>query len=69
MYVYKVKNMACGGCVNGVKKAVLTVDPNAQVEVDLANKKVTVKSSHPSTEFVDALTTASYEARTAHSSV
>ena len=66
MYVYEVKNMTCGGCVNGVKKAVLTVDPNAQVEVDLVTKKVTVESTHPSTEFVDALTTAQYDARTAH---
>ena len=66
MYVYEVKNMTCRGCVNGVTKAVLSVDPNAQVEVDLASKKVTVESSHPSTEFVDALTTASYDARTAH---
>lgn len=66
MHVFEVKNMTCGGCVNGVKKAVLAVDPQARVEVDLPSKKVKVDSAHLSTEFIDALVAAEYDARTAH---
>lgn len=66
MHVFEIKNMTCGGCVNGVTKAVLAVDPKAHVEVDLASKKVMVESAHLSTEFIDALVAAEYDARSAH---
>ena len=33
---YKVNGMTCGGCATALKQALLAVDPNAQVEVDLA---------------------------------
>lgn len=66
MHVFEVTNMTCGGCVKGVTKAVLAVDPKAHVEVDLHSKKVKVDSAHLPTEFIDALVAAEYDARTAH---
>ena len=42
MFRYKVGKMGCGGCVKSVTRAVLDIEPNAQVEVDLGAKLVTV---------------------------
>jgi copper chaperone len=44
MYELQVEGMSCGGCVRSVTKSVQTVDGNAKVEVDLANKKVRIES-------------------------
>jgi copper chaperone len=42
MHRFKVQNMACGGCARSVIRAVQSVEPNADVEVDLGSKTVTV---------------------------
>ena len=44
MYQLQVENMSCGHCVGSVTKAVQGVDPQAQVQIDLASKRVTVES-------------------------
>ena len=44
MYQLQVENMSCGHCVGSVTKAVQGVDPAAQVQIDLASKRVTVES-------------------------
>ena len=45
MYQLQVENMSCGHCVGSVTKAVQGVDPQAQVQIDLASKSVKVESS------------------------
>lgn len=44
MYELRVDGMTCSGCANSVKKAVQMVDANAEINVDLISKTVTVKS-------------------------
>ena len=44
MYQLQVENMSCGHCVGSVTKAVQSVDPQAQVQIDLSNKSVKVES-------------------------
>ena len=41
---FQVQGMSCGHCVNAVTQAVKSVDPQARVQVDLANGKVQVES-------------------------
>lgn len=39
---YKVLGMTCGGCANSVTNAIKSAAPEAEVEVDLDAKTVTV---------------------------
>ncbi len=43
--VFDVDGMSCGHCVKAVTAAVRQLDPQAQVQVDLAGKKVEVEST------------------------
>jgi copper chaperone len=58
MYQLQVENMSCGHCVGSVTKAVQAIDPQAQVQIDLASKRVTVESSSA----LDAISAAIVEA-------
>jgi len=60
MIEFEVKNMSCGHCVGSVTKAVKQIDPAAEVEVDLPNKKVSVQSNEDRSTFAKALTEAGY---------
>ncbi|MES2937421.1 MAG: cation transporter [Pseudomonadota bacterium] len=44
---FDVQGMSCEHCVRAVTQAVKTVDPAAQVKVDLAGGKVEVQSAQP----------------------
>lgn len=44
MMEFEIKNMSCGHCVGAVTQAVKTLDPQAEVTVDLGSKKVKVGS-------------------------
>ena len=41
---FQVQGMSCGHCANAVTQAVKSVDPQAEVKVDLASGKVDVQS-------------------------
>jgi copper chaperone len=45
MYELEVGEMSCGHCVASVTKAVQSVDVAAKVNVDLAQRKVSVQST------------------------
>ncbi len=45
MLRYKVDKMGCGGCAKSVIRAVLGIEPNARVEVDLGAKLVTASGA------------------------
>lgn len=57
----KVDGMTCGGCAKAVEKAVTRTDPQAKVDVDLANGAVRIESAKPAAEFAAAIEAAGYE--------
>ena len=42
---FQIDNMTCGGCARSVTKAIHSVDPEAQVDIDLPQKRVNVVSA------------------------
>ena len=58
---FEVAGMSCGHCVNAVQNAVQTVDPEAQVTVDLATGHVDVVSEQPRTDLAAAVENAGYK--------
>jgi copper chaperone len=60
MYQLEVGEMSCGHCVASVTKAVQAVDAAAQVNVDLAQRKVSVQSSAALDQIVAAIDDAGY---------
>ncbi|KPU98702.1 heavy metal transporter [Variovorax paradoxus] len=57
---FQVAGMSCGHCVNAVQNAVQTVDPEAQVTVDLETGHVDVLSQQPRQDLVAAIENAGY---------
>lgn len=45
MQRFRVETMGCGGCARSVTRAVLAIEPNARIEVDLGGKTVTVSGA------------------------
>ena len=61
MYTFNVPKMSCGGCVNTIKKAIMQLDQNAVIEVDLATRKVNVKSDISEEVITEAMSDAGYK--------
>ncbi len=59
----QVDGMTCDGCVNAVTKTVRRLDPQADVEVDLAHGRARVVTTAQSLDVAQALTKAGYETR------
>lgn len=57
-----VPSMSCGHCRRAVTEALLALDPNAEVQVDLASKQVAVNTQASQAAVVAALREAGYEA-------
>ena len=45
--IFTVQGMTCGHCERAVNRAVLQIDPQAQVTIDRADNRVEVQSSQP----------------------
>jgi copper chaperone len=60
MIQFNIQSMSCGHCVKAVTEAVKSVDPQAQVDVDLAAKRVAVESQAAREKLVEALVEAGY---------
>lgn len=58
---FKVTGMTCQHCVNAIKKAILTLDSTAQVQVDLEAGFVTVDSPQPRGAIVAAIEEEGYK--------
>ena len=54
--------MSCGHCVGVINKALLTLDPAAKVDIDLAAKLVKVESKEDRASILEALSEAGYPA-------
>jgi copper chaperone len=52
--------MTCGHCVQAVTAAVRGVDPDARVDIDLPQRRVTIESAQPRAAFVAALAAEGY---------
>lgn len=60
MYELQVEKMTCGGCASRVKRAVLSLDEAANVDIDLRAKRVKVKADAGLDELKAAITGAGY---------
>ena len=58
---FDVAGMTCGHCASAVQNAVQTVDPEAQVTVDLPTGHVDVLSAQPRQDIVAAIENAGYK--------
>ena len=61
MISFEVKGMSCGHCVKAVTEALRSVDPAAQVAVDLARARVEVESKADAARLREAIVEAGYE--------
>lgn len=61
MYELTVEGMTCGGCAASVKRALQTLDANADVNVDLTSKKVKVETAAGLGEVKSAVEDAGYD--------
>lgn len=62
MIELSVNDMTCGHCVSTVTKTVKALDAGAQVQVDLATKRVSVDGNVSQDEVIAALGEAGYPA-------
>ena len=58
--VFDVQGMSCNHCAKAVTQALQQLDPQAQVQVDLAGKKVEVESTQPRQALAKAIATEGY---------
>lgn len=50
-----VPTIVCSGCANTIKEAIITVDPDAKVDVDVEAKTVTLESLAAEESFKQAI--------------
>ena len=62
MTEFEVSTMSCGGCAKRVSAAIAQADPQAQVTVDVASKRVQVHSALPAAQLAQAMGDAGYPA-------
>ena len=60
--LFRVENMTCAGCARGVTKAIETLDPAAEVAIDVPGRLVTVHSVRSSEEVGSAIVRAGFTA-------
>ena len=58
--VFTVQGMSCNHCAKAVTQALRQLDPQAQVQVDLAGKKVEVESAQPRQALAEAIAAEGY---------
>ncbi|NRP22224.1 hypothetical protein LPJGGPFB_05483 [Ensifer adhaerens] len=63
MQNYKIDNMTCGHCAGNVQKAILSVDPQASVKVDLGAREISVETVAAAVSITEALKAAGYDSR------
>jgi copper chaperone len=58
---FNVQGMSCGHCVGAVTQAVKSVDPQAEVKVDLGSGKVEVQTQQDRTAIARAIEEEGYK--------
>ncbi|MDY6781298.1 MAG: heavy-metal-associated domain-containing protein [Cyanobacteriota bacterium] len=57
---FKVPSIACDGCAETITKAIVALDPDAKVDVDVANKTAKVEAKPSEAEIKDAIVSAGH---------
>lgn len=65
MHQFNVPDMTCGHCVSTIAKALRREDPNAKVEISLADRLVKVESRLSGEALGQCIVAAGYSARAA----
>ncbi len=60
MVQFKVSDMTCGHCASRITKALKDADPQARVEISVAEKQVKVESNLSEAELARAISEAGY---------
>lgn len=60
---FEVEGMTCGHCVRAITRAIHTLDPDARVDVDLAQGVVTVEGQLLADAAAEAITREGYTVR------
>jgi copper chaperone len=61
---FNVQGMSCGHCASAVTQAVKSIDPQAEVKVDLASGKVDVQSQQDPAAIAQAIEEEGYKVAT-----
>ena len=62
-HVFTVDGMSCGHCVKAITQAIRALDPQAQVRVDLDERRVEVESDRSRVALADAIRDEGYTVR------
>ena len=63
MREFSVPEMSCGHCKAAIEKAVVGIDPDADVRVDLESRRVGITSAEPNDALIAAMKAAGYDAK------
>lgn len=58
----RIENMTCGGCARSVTRAIQSVDPNARIDADPAQRRVKVETTATPAALRQVLDEAGYPA-------
>ena len=61
MHRYSVPAMTCGHCAGTIDRAIKSIDPAAEVNIDLRKQEVSVRSVVAGTQIESAIQSAGYE--------
>ena len=61
MTTFFVKSMSCGSCARHITDAVKTLDPDAELTIDLPTRQVNIESKKTTDEIVNAITSLEYD--------
>ncbi|QCO56351.1 heavy-metal-associated domain-containing protein [Pseudorhodobacter turbinis] len=65
MATLSIPDMSCGHCKSAVEAAILKLDPNASVVVDLDNRRAEITSTEPVQALINALDAVGFPAEPA----
>lgn len=60
--VFQLQDMHCGGCARAVTRAVKAVDPQAELDIDVAARRLSVRGTAARTALLAALAAAGFPA-------
>lgn len=64
MAVFRVADMTCGNCAGRIKRALVTVDDKAQIEINLHDRLVRISGTVTEAEFAETIQEAGYTPET-----
>lgn len=60
---FNIPEMTCGRCARSITTAIQAIDAEAQVEIDIPGRRVSVESNGNENALVEAIREAGYEAQ------